>query len=89
MEERLVLLEYHPKRIKEMGIWIKDAVDMYQNQEIEKADFSHFINHYARNYGYLLFAYDYELQKSIQNIIGKKRMKIVYSVLEPQQLQIC
>lgn len=88
MEERLVVLEYHPKGIKEMGNQIKEAVEMYKSEEIGKEEFSHVINHYARNYGYLLFAYDYELQKSIQNIIGKRRMKIVYSVLEAQQLQL-
>lgn len=88
MIEYLVSVEYHPKGSKEMGEEIKNAVDYYKQEEMGKEALGHIINHYARSYGYLLFSEDYQLKKSIQNIIGKKRMKVVYQVLDPQQMQI-
>jgi uncharacterized protein (TIGR04540 family) len=81
MNEQLQQLQYHPKYIKEMGKEIKKAVDMYHDNDITREELNYFIEHYANNYGHILFSEDYEVQRSIELIIGKRRLKLIYHIL--------
>ncbi|TDW08038.1 uncharacterized protein (TIGR04540 family) [Breznakia blatticola] len=86
MNEHLQQLQLHPKHKTILANEIKKSIDFYRDNSICKDELSHIIKHYADHYGYLLFQQDYEVNTRIKYILGNRRLKIMFEVLEPQQL---
>lgn len=80
---------------KEVTIELMKIINKYDNMEIDEEQLEKAIKHYCLNYPSLIFDKEtnanndanindnacYNLKKSVKNILGKRRVIVIYSVI--------
>lgn len=73
---------YYPSTRKTMTAELRTAIRLYQSHEMTNDQFYFLIDHYSRNFAYLMFVDDYDIHPTIQAQLGARNTRMLCTVID-------
>lgn len=73
---------YYPSTRKVMTAEIRSAIHLYQSHGMTNNEFYFLIDHYVRNFSYLLFSDDFNVHQTIRRQLGERNVKLLECVID-------